>query len=117
MEIANAIRVAEATDVKRRKCVAKKKRAVTMTGIVMAAVFFLSVFACIWTQAAERDVHVAPSYPMMDIASYLERNVFTEADYDILYHQTGLSRSAVDLNNCCVPFIRHFPFPCRRRLL
>ena len=44
----------------------------------------------------DRTARVLPDYERIDLAPYLAKESYTEEDYDVLYHQTGLSRTAVD---------------------
>lgn len=44
----------------------------------------------------EETARVLPSYEKIDLMPYLEKEVFSDEDYDVLYHQTGLTRAAVD---------------------
>ncbi len=37
-----------------------------------------------------------PDYAKVDITPVLNKQILTEADYELLYHQTGLSKSAID---------------------
>lgn len=37
-----------------------------------------------------------PDYARVEISSVLKKQTLTEADYDLLYHQTGLSKTAID---------------------
>ena len=44
----------------------------------------------------DRTARVLPDYERIDLAPYLAKESYTEEDYDVLYHQTGLARTAVD---------------------
>lgn len=44
----------------------------------------------------DRTARVLPDYERIDLTPYLSKESYTEEDYDVLYHQTGLSRTAVD---------------------
>ncbi len=61
--------------------------------VVLGALLFSLQVADIVT---EQKAHVTPSYPKTDINSYLEKESWTDEDYSVLYHQTGLGRSALD---------------------
>ncbi len=44
----------------------------------------------------DETARVLPSYERIDLSPYLEKEVLSDEDYDVLYHQTGLARAAVD---------------------
>ncbi len=44
----------------------------------------------------ESTARVLPSYQKIDLTPYLEKETLSEEDYDVLYHQTGLTRLGVD---------------------
>ncbi len=63
--------------------------------------FFLLLLGCdlfLIAQAATVDgrARTLPSYAKESLAPVLEKDAFSEADYDFLYRQTGLGRIAVD---------------------
>lgn len=56
------------------------------------------LFLFFWTKEAEADAHITPDYPMADISCYVEEaeEVLSQADYELLFRQTGLSKAGVD---------------------
>ncbi|MDE5896667.1 MAG: hypothetical protein K2H43_02495 [Clostridia bacterium] len=59
-----------------------------MAGLVSALMIASAV--------CERTARILPSYERKDITAIAERESWTESDYDVLYHQTGLGRPALD---------------------
>ena len=62
-------------------------------------IFFVSVFGvlqlgCLYTEKTW--VHWRPDYERENIFAILDKTELTEADYDVLYRQTGLKKLAVD---------------------
>lgn len=49
-----------------------------------------------WNRSAELTAHWQPDYEKQDITPLLEKSELSQTDYQTLYTQTGLSRSAVD---------------------
>lgn len=41
----------------------------------------------------ENSARFVPSYEKLDLTPYLEKETLSEEDYELLYHQTGLTRS------------------------
>lgn len=75
---------------KRKEAVARAIRITVGVGSLVTALL------CLWTCLAERKAHYRPDYDMIDIAEFLRKESLTEAEYDVLYRQTGLARIAVD---------------------
>lgn len=59
-------------------------------GVIIA---FLAVSEAVTDESA----HVIPSYEKLDILPILEKEEWSEEDYDILYHQTGVGKAALDV--------------------
>lgn len=64
--------------------------------VSMAVIGILSIILLIWTWDAEQTAHYVPCYPLEDITPYLQKQILTKRDYDVLCHQTGLSKTAID---------------------
>lgn len=75
---------------KRKEAVARAIRITVGVGSLVTALL------CLWTCLAERKAYYRPDYDMIDIAEFLRKESLTEAEYDVLYQQTGLARIAVD---------------------
>lgn len=75
---------------KRKEAVARAIRITVGVGSLVTALL------CLWTCLAERKAHYRPDYDRVDIAEFLRKESLTEAEYDVLYQQTGLARIAVD---------------------
>lgn len=58
-------------------------------GIVM-------VFLGVSEAVVDNYARVLPSYPKEDLSEVLAKEFWTEADYDFLYHQTGVGKSALE---------------------
>ena len=74
----------------------KKKtlmRRISVAELSLAAVLALYL----WTAAAEQEAHVIPDYPKENIASYANRKMLTDEEYELLFRQTGLGRPAIDM--------------------
>lgn len=64
---------------------------VLVSGILMIALTgFLQIG---WSH---RQPHFTPETPKVDLTSLLQKPALTQRDYDLLFHQTGLSPTAVD---------------------
>lgn len=50
----------------------------------------------LWTASAEKNAHYTPEYEQIDLAPVLQKEEFSDADYAILFRQTGLARTGVD---------------------
>ncbi len=78
---------------KRRK--RKRVRRIVFTAINIAIPLTIILF--VWTYSVEGEARFAPEYPMEDITGYLEKDILSDEDYDILFRQTGLTRIAIDM--------------------
>lgn len=63
---------------------------------LVALVLFGVTFLALADGAADDSARVVPSYAKEDLAPVLEKELWTEEDYDFLYHQTGLGKVALD---------------------
>lgn len=67
---------------------------------ILAAVFGLAVqgvfFLMICDAAVVHSARAVPSYEKTDLSELLLKESWTEEDYDVLFHQTGLGKSALD---------------------
>lgn len=71
---------------------------ITITAVLCVLFFFAVVasFFVISDEIAHSLARTVPSYAMQDISAVLDKEQWTDEDYDFLYHQTGLSASALD---------------------
>ena len=67
-----------------------------MTKGLAAGVLALGVLAAVWVCRAPRFAHATPDYPMVDLTGVVARAEAGEADYALLFAQTGLGAPAVD---------------------
>lgn len=74
----------------------KRRRVRRIVFTVVNIAIPLTIILFVWTYSAEKNVRWTPDYPMEDITVYLEKWRLTEADYQVLFRQTGLSRAAID---------------------
>ena len=56
----------------------------------------LAAAAAVWVGRAPRFAHAVPGYPMVDLTGVVARAEAGEADYRLLFAQTGLGAPAVD---------------------
>lgn len=56
----------------------------------------LSAVLALWTARAEALAHCAPECPQENLLPILQKEALTEADYALLFHQTGLARPGID---------------------
>ena len=72
----------------------KLKRRIYTAQLSLTAALFLYF----WTKGAEENAHITPDYPMADISCYVEEaeEALSQADYELLFRQTGLSKAGVD---------------------
>uniref|UniRef100_UPI002F426BDB hypothetical protein n=1 Tax=uncultured Acetatifactor sp. TaxID=1671927 RepID=UPI002F426BDB len=56
----------------------------------------LSAVLALWTAQAEAFVHYAPECGQEDLLPVLRKEILTEADYTLIFRQTGLARPGVD---------------------
>ena len=73
-------------------------KAVVLAVLLTLAAGFLGIIlgACAAMLVVDETARVLPSYEKIDLSPYLEKDVLSDEDYDVLYHQTGLARAAVD---------------------
>lgn len=64
--------------------------------IVAMVFFFILGILTLWTMTAESQAHMAPPYPRQNIDELLQKEKLDENDYQLLFQQTGLSKSGVD---------------------
>lgn len=63
----------------------------------VTVVFFGLLAGCVlWSVWAEEQAHIAPDYPKEDIRWVVHEKMLTEREYELLFRQTGLGRTAVD---------------------
>lgn len=74
--------------VKRRGC-----RAVI---IIVAGITIIIGCLAVSTVLAESDAHIAPDYSKINIIPILSQDQLSEADYEILFYQTGLGKPAIN---------------------
>lgn len=60
--------------------------------LILAAFLTLAVA----TALTDNEAHISPDYPKIDISAVIAREKLSDADYEKLYYQTGLGRSAID---------------------
>lgn len=63
---------------------------------LIAVLIFVSILA-VWTISAGHNIRVAPSYEQVDLHPYLAKEKLTQEEYELLFRQTGLSKSAIDV--------------------
>lgn len=68
-----------------------KRRRLWLSGIT--AIVFLLI---LWNGTAEMQARITPDYPKEELESTLDKQVLSEADYELLFRQTGLGPLAVD---------------------
>ena len=78
----------------------KGKRVLCVAACVLYAVVLFVALLCsallIADAAVDASARTLPSYPREDISALLTKQTWTEDDYETLYLQTGLGRSALD---------------------
>ena len=72
------------------------KKGVRRALLALAAVAAACCAAAVWVGRAPRFAHASPDYPMVDLTMAVERARAGEADYRLLFAQTGLGAPAVD---------------------
>lgn len=70
----------------------KKKVLYSIIILVMATVALLYF----WENYAEGGAHYTPDYPIVSLRSYVEKEELDKGDYDLLFKQTGLGKSAIN---------------------
>ncbi len=76
-----------------------RKVLVIILSIVTCLCFVVTavgVFFAIASGVCEADARVVPSYAMTDLAPLIEKDVWTDEDYETIYRQTGLTRAGAD---------------------
>ena len=76
-----------------------RRIAFVLLGVLFGIIAFLSLLCAallIADAAVDASARVLPSYERKDIAQLLERESWSESDYETLYLQTGLGRAALD---------------------
>lgn len=64
--------------------------------IIAAVISFIIGCLAVSTALTEPYAHIAPDYPKEDLLPILSKEQPDKADYDLLFRQTGLARSAVE---------------------
>ena len=74
----------------------KKRLIIVLCSVLFFVVSVLGVLelGCIYT--AHSWTHFYPDYPKVDIMPTLQKAELTEADYELLYRQTGLTKLGID---------------------
>ena len=49
-----------------------------------------------WMYLAEPEAHITPDYGQVDLQPILQKEHFSQEDYQLLWEQTGLSKTAID---------------------
>ncbi len=49
-----------------------------------------------WMYLAEPEAHITPDYEQVDLQPILQKEHFSQEDYQLLWEQTGLSKTAID---------------------
>lgn len=62
--------------------------------LLLILVAFLTL--AIATALTEDATHISPNYPKIDISSIVVQNELSDADYEVLFYQTGLGRASID---------------------
>lgn len=77
----------------------KKSRLLIFFYILDAVLLLLigcGIFFLVADSLCEAHARFVPSYEKIDLAPYIQKETWTEEDYDTLYHQTGLAKPALD---------------------
>ena len=64
--------------------------------IIIAAISLMAGCITLSASLIEPQAHIAPDYPKIDIREMLSKELLSKSDYDCLFLQTGLARSAID---------------------
>ncbi len=64
--------------------------------VLLALIAFAVAFFGIAEAVADNSARTLPGYEREDLAQTLAKEVWSEEDYDFLYHQTGLGKPALD---------------------
>ncbi len=73
-----------------------KRLGVVLVSMLLAAVTILSVLQICVVLRTKEEIHYTPDYQKIDILPILQKEVMTDADYELLYKQTGLTRLGVE---------------------
>lgn len=71
-----------------------RKRILLMAAI--AIILIAALYLVITTALLEKETHIYPDYPMIDIRYLLLKTQLTNEDYKILFRQTGLGKAAIE---------------------
>lgn len=74
------------------------KRIKTTLAVFLAFFLAVAIFASVLmalSYTVDFSARILPSYEKEDISALLQKEEWTDGDYDYLYHQTGLGRSAL----------------------
>ena len=63
---------------------------------LISCFILIPLFLSIWTARAEGEAHDIPEYDQIDLESLLQKTCLEDADYELLFQQTGLSKPGVD---------------------
>ncbi len=75
---------------------------------IMTALAVISFSLYVWTAQAEQVSHYTPDYGAVDIAVLLDGRVLTDADYQLIFRQTGLAPAGVEqLREECSGEVEH----------
>ena len=58
--------------------------------------FLTPLLLTLWTIQTEGEAHDTPEYEQVDLAPLLQKDCFEDADYELLFQQTGLTKLGVD---------------------
>lgn len=57
---------------------------------------FITLLLLLWTTQTEEEAHFVPEYEQMDLTHLLQKDCLEEADYELLFQQTGLAKVGVE---------------------
>lgn len=86
---------------RRQRALVKRKTRGGAFGLAFFAAFFSALLSVVIGMGlamavVENSARFVPSYEKTDLTPYLEKEALSEEDYELLYHQTGLTRLGVD---------------------
>jgi uncharacterized protein YycO len=73
-----------------------KARFFRISSILLLTAAAIMSFLLVSMAAVEPQAHIYPDYPMANLSPVLQKDSFTEEDYQLLYLQTGLAKPAAD---------------------
>ena len=73
-----------------------KARFFRISSILLLTAAAIMSFLLVSMAAVEPQAHIYPDYPMANLSPVLQKDSFTEEDYQLLYLQTGLAKPAVE---------------------